>query len=200
MQIIQDVWADGNVDLKEWNKSFSTQYAIVCVKDYLIVGFGDIDKISYKSDDVTKLVYINLTDQSFANKCIEEFVIENAARISDELLKKEGKISRLFIEYFYDGEAVDYAAKIGYQSDMQEIIDSYDGDLDAINCSGDYPMENRVECDNATLAVMLMCSDCNIRGDIFRNICNLMTEKIRNTVLDKLDKTEDFKFIDAEYD
>lgn len=42
-----DVWADGNVDLKEWNKSFSTQYAIVCVKDYLIVGFGDIDKTGY---------------------------------------------------------------------------------------------------------------------------------------------------------
>lgn len=42
-----DVWADGNVNLKEWDKSFSACYTIVCVKDDIIVGFGDIDKTGY---------------------------------------------------------------------------------------------------------------------------------------------------------
>lgn len=42
-----DVWATGNVDLKEWDKSFSAHYTIVCVKNDIIVGFGDIDKAGY---------------------------------------------------------------------------------------------------------------------------------------------------------
>lgn len=42
-----DVWANGNVNLKEWDKSFSVHYTIVCIKDNIIVGFGDIDKTGY---------------------------------------------------------------------------------------------------------------------------------------------------------
>lgn len=42
-----DVWANGNVNLKEWDKSFSAHYTIVCIKDDIIVGFGDIDKTGY---------------------------------------------------------------------------------------------------------------------------------------------------------
>lgn len=42
-----DVWANGNVNLKEWDKSFSEHYTIVCIKDDAIVGFGDIDKTGY---------------------------------------------------------------------------------------------------------------------------------------------------------
>ena len=42
-----DVLATGNVDLKEWDKSFSAHYTIVCVKNDIIVGFGDIDKAGY---------------------------------------------------------------------------------------------------------------------------------------------------------
>ena len=42
-----DVWADGNVNLKEWDKSFLAHDTIVCIKDDTIVGFGDIDKTGY---------------------------------------------------------------------------------------------------------------------------------------------------------
>ena len=42
-----DAWADGNVDLKEWNKSFIAHYTVVCMKDHFIVGFGDIDQTGY---------------------------------------------------------------------------------------------------------------------------------------------------------
>lgn len=42
-----DAWADGNVDLKEWDKSFTEHYTIVCIKDDIIVGFGDIDTTGY---------------------------------------------------------------------------------------------------------------------------------------------------------
>lgn len=42
-----DVWANGNVNTKEWDKSLSANYTIVCVKDDIIVGFGDIDQTGY---------------------------------------------------------------------------------------------------------------------------------------------------------
>lgn len=42
-----DAWADGNVNLKEWDKSFLEHDTLVCIKDERIVGFGDIDETGY---------------------------------------------------------------------------------------------------------------------------------------------------------
>ncbi|MGN0142285.1 MAG: GNAT family N-acetyltransferase [Roseburia sp.] len=42
-----DVWATGNVNLKNWDKSFLEHYTIVAIEDEIIVGFGDIDKTGY---------------------------------------------------------------------------------------------------------------------------------------------------------
>lgn len=41
------VWATGNVNLNEWDKSFLEHFTIVAVKNEIIVGFGDIDKTGY---------------------------------------------------------------------------------------------------------------------------------------------------------
>lgn len=42
-----NVWASGNVNQAEWNKSLSDHYTVVAVKENCIVGFGDIDKTGY---------------------------------------------------------------------------------------------------------------------------------------------------------
>ena len=42
-----NVWATGNVDLDEWNRSFLKHKTIVARADGNIVGFGDIDKTGY---------------------------------------------------------------------------------------------------------------------------------------------------------
>ena len=42
-----NVWATGNIDLIEWNKSLSERYTVVAVEKNNIVGFGDIDKTGY---------------------------------------------------------------------------------------------------------------------------------------------------------
>lgn len=42
-----NVWATGNVDLDEWNRSFLKHKTIVAIADGKIVGFGDIDKTGY---------------------------------------------------------------------------------------------------------------------------------------------------------
>lgn len=42
-----NAWADGHVDLKEWNQSFLNHHTVVALEDQQIVGFGDIDKSGY---------------------------------------------------------------------------------------------------------------------------------------------------------
>lgn len=46
-QVQLDVWATGNVDLEDWNKSFLEHYTLVALDNNKIVGFGDIDKSGY---------------------------------------------------------------------------------------------------------------------------------------------------------
>lgn len=42
-----NVWASGNVDSEEWNKSLLKHFTVVAAEDDIIIGFGDIDKSGY---------------------------------------------------------------------------------------------------------------------------------------------------------
>lgn len=42
-----NVWATGNLNIDEWDKSFMEHYTIVAVDDDIIVGFGDMDSSGY---------------------------------------------------------------------------------------------------------------------------------------------------------
>ena len=42
-----NVWATGNVDIAEWNRSLSEHFSLVAIKSGIIAGFGDIDKTGY---------------------------------------------------------------------------------------------------------------------------------------------------------
>lgn len=52
-----DVWASGQEDLKEWNRSLQEHFSIVAVDDDMIVGFGDIDKSGYLDRLYVRLGY-----------------------------------------------------------------------------------------------------------------------------------------------
>lgn len=42
-----NVWATGQVDVDDWDRSFREHYSVVAVEDGHIVGFGDIDRTGY---------------------------------------------------------------------------------------------------------------------------------------------------------
>lgn len=42
-----NAWADGNVDLKQWNRSFLEHVTVVTEENGKITGFGDMDKTGY---------------------------------------------------------------------------------------------------------------------------------------------------------
>ena len=161
---------------------------------------GVIKHIELKREKRTELVYINFKDNEHAKENIWQYSCFWADRISEKILERKEKISRLFIEHFYDGQAVDFAAKTGTPEDMQNIFAQYGDGSDAIDNSGDYPFENRIEADNDTLRIMLSCTDNGFDCELYGFSVYVMTERIKENILEKLDKTDDFKFLDAEYD
>lgn len=42
-----DAWADGNVDISAWDRSFSEHYTVIAEENGVIVGFGDITVDGY---------------------------------------------------------------------------------------------------------------------------------------------------------
>ena len=42
-----DAWADGQVDLNAWDRSFRAHFTAVAVECGIITGFGDIDRTGY---------------------------------------------------------------------------------------------------------------------------------------------------------
>ncbi len=42
-----NVWATGNIDIDEWNKSFFNNYTLIAEENGIIIGFGDIDDEGY---------------------------------------------------------------------------------------------------------------------------------------------------------
>jgi len=161
---------------------------------------GQLEYIEITCGDMVKLVYIRFADDEAAKGMVWDFANYHADKIADAIISRKQKLARLFIEYFYDGEAVDFSAKPATSADVQAVIDSYDGSLDAIDNCGDYPLDNRISCDNDTLKIMLSCTSPEFSTDLFGFAVYVMTNRIRDRVLDVIDKTEDFKFIAGMYD
>ncbi|MDE7138373.1 MAG: hypothetical protein K2O29_07960, partial [Ruminococcus sp.] len=51
-----------------------------------------------------------------------------------------------------------------------------------------------------TLRVMLLCTDENFAGDLYGFAVYVITNRIKENVLDKIDRTDDFKLILKEHD
>ena len=70
-----NVWATGQVDLKNWNLSLQEHYSIVVVENDVIVGFGDIDKTGYLD---RLFVHVNYQGKGIACAIcdqLEQFVV-----------------------------------------------------------------------------------------------------------------------------
>ncbi|MCR4646956.1 MAG: hypothetical protein K5695_16380 [Oscillospiraceae bacterium] len=159
-----------------------------------------------KGEDVT-LVYLHYLDENDARAEVLDFAEQSAAQIADALLQCHEKVFRLFIEYFYDGESFDYAAKIATEADRQTLLANVSERAKKrmndpkfvqmlLNNSGDYPYENRVPCDTYTIGIMLQCAPCDLFGFVIQE----MTERIKAQVVPQLNKSDDFRLIVSEYD
>ncbi|MDE7398779.1 MAG: hypothetical protein K2N06_04535 [Oscillospiraceae bacterium] len=173
------------------------------VKDTLVVAYDgndELERIELSDKNKTRLVYIRYVNMKDSRDSVLKFIRKQAKRLSHEIMKRNEMLSRIFIESFYDGDAVDIAVKTATPEEMKAVIDENGGDTESADYSGNFPVESRIEIDRETLRVMLLCTSEDYRDTLF-SVCAVdVKEYIEKHVLDNIDKTEDFKFICEAYD
>lgn len=153
---------------------------------------GKLRRLMVDINGKETLLYIGYESAQDAETEITAFAKRNAEHIIEQISACKEKAARLFVEYFNDGEYLDYHVKIGTQAEMKSLP------RECVDYCGDYSAEI-IKGDNDTLKVMVCCAD-NDEYDYFMLAVDIMNDIIREKALPLLDKTTDFKLICAEYD
>jgi len=161
---------------------------------------GELDKVELAQTECTRLIYIRFKNNKASEKAVLEFVQEQADKMSAEIIGRKQKLARLFFGTFYDGEAVEIVVMPAAAEEVKAVIDEYDGQLDAIDNCGNYPIGNMIMLDNELLGVMLMCTNCDFQSKLFDMAVTTVRERIKKRISNQIDKTDDFKFISEEGD
>ncbi|GAA0125631.1 GNAT family N-acetyltransferase [Clostridium sp. CTA-19] len=100
-----NVWATGNIDIVQWNKSFLNNYTLVAEENNIIIGFGDINKEGYLDRLYVHKDYQNLgiatalcdrLEKRYSVRHIithssitaKQFVERNGVQLSNYIMKK----------------------------------------------------------------------------------------------------------------
>ena len=158
---------------------------------------GMLQKITAMRKGRETLLYIRYENVEHAKQEIRSFAVRNADAIVEQIRQCTDVVARLFIDYYCDGDNMDYHAVIGTAEQMEAVRRKY-RDEDACDNSGDYPSEY-IEGDNRMLIAMVRCAEGH-PSENFQYAVEIMSEHIEKHALAALRKTEDFKFICAEYD
>ncbi len=156
---------------------------------------GMLSKVTATLNGREALLYIYYKDSEHARQEIHKFAIQNAGAIMEQIQQCTDALARLFIEYYSDSEYMDYHAKIATAAQVELIKQQYHSE-DSCDNAGNYPSEN-IEGDNNMLITMVRCTDCP--SETFQYVVEIMSKYIEEALV-TLNKTENFKYICAEYD
>ena len=158
---------------------------------------GILQKITAVLKDRETLLYIRYENEEDAKEKIRRFAIRNADTIIEQIQQCIDVVARLFIDYYCDGDNMDYHAVIGTAAQM-ETVKQNGHYKDSCDYSGNYSSEN-IEGDNRMLITIVRCAEGH-PSENFQYAVEIMSKHIEKYALAALCKTEDFKFICAEYD
>lgn len=154
--------------------------------------------ITVNRNDNDELLYIHYGSIEETKKELEHFAKENAQCILDKISMCKDTVSRLFIEYFNDGEYMDFHAKLGTEAEKTALEKQYPEYADIADSCGDYSSEI-LDGDNNRLKVMILCGD-NEDFNCFTYVVDIMAKFIEKQAPALLNKAEDFKYLCCEYD
>ena len=158
---------------------------------------GILQKITAVLKGRETLLYIRYENEEDAKEKIRRFAIRNADTIIEQIQQCIDVVARLFIDYYCDGDNMDYHAVIGTAAQMETVRQKGHYE-DSCDYSGNYSSEN-IEGDNRMLITMVRCAEGH-PSENFQYAVEIMSKHIEKYALAALCKTEDFKFICAEYD
>ena len=162
---------------------------------------GVLKNVGISGDDSRRFLYLRIDDPQAAENLIRCCAGKSGSNIAAELLKRSGRVRRLFSEYAWDGNFFDYHVIYATEDDVCKVFDrgaaEYGGDI--IDNGGEYSHDDTVSCDTERLAVILSCIPDDFDYGFFRIAVNVMDKYVRG-VIPQLDRTDDFKFISEQYD
>ena len=158
---------------------------------------GMLQKITAMLRGRETLLYIRYENEEDAKEKIRRFAIRNANAMIEQIQQCTDVMARLFIDYYCDGDNMDYHAVIGTADQVEAVRQKYH-DEDSCDCAGNYPSEN-IEGDNRMLITMVRCAPGH-PGENFRYAEEIMSKYIEEHALSAINRTVDFKYICAEYD
>ena len=185
------------VEGREMNRYSVPEDELIRTLHAVYDGDGNLQNITAVLNGRETLLYIRYEDDEHARREIRDFAVRNADAIVEQIQQCTDVVARLFIEYYSDSEYMDYHAKIGTAAQREMLRQKY-RDEDSCDNAGNYPAEN-IEGDNSMLITMVRCAE-GYPPETFQYAVEIMSKHIEEHALAALNKTEDFKFICAEYD
>ena len=160
---------------------------------------GRLEKITAHIKNKDMLLYIYYENSEAAKQEIQKFALETADAMLAEIRKCKEEVSRLFVEYFEDGEAMDFHAGIGTRAEKNALEQKYPQWKEDIgdnfgNYSADY-----IDGDNDGLYTRVKCAGSK-NMDFFYYAVEIMEKHIEENASAFLNRTEDFRFISEQYD
>lgn len=157
---------------------------------------GIIKYMELYRNNSKELMYINFHDYEHAKETIYQYSCYWGDRISEKIIERKEKVSRLFIDYMYDYDLLDFSVNAYTPEDVQKVIEhcNYTGAEDN-TCV--YCHDNDITPDIKTLRIMLFCIDYKFCDELYEFAMSVMIQRIKKNT-DKIDKSEDFKFIAEE--
>lgn len=108
---------------------------------------GTLQKITAVLKGRETLLYIRYESVEDAKEKIRRFAIRNADTIIEQIQQCKDVVARLFIDYYCDGDNMDYHAVIGTAAQM-EAVRQKGHYKDSCDYSGNYSSENTSVCKN----------------------------------------------------
>lgn len=176
---------------------------------------GVIKHIELHRENRIELIYIYFKNNEHAKENIWQYSCYWGDWISERILERKEKISRLFIDYSDDYFSANFLVNTYTPEDVRQVIGDYNKYIESkvekyrkrcnypvADFSGNYRNypNDSITPDIETLRIMLMCTNPDFANELYGFARYVMTEKIKNNILDKIDKTDDFKFKSAQYD
>lgn len=185
-------WYDGMAyEIPEYNILVDNNFYNLSLEEFerTLTAFYDINgilkRVEMEHGGRKKLVYVRFDSQHEAEQSILECAEKSIENIIVKLTEYK-QISRLFMDYYSDNSTL-----IIKKATSQEVaeIEMYKDN------SGEYSTENCMEWDDAIDVMIRCCENCNMFDTAVKFVEKYIIEN-----LDRLDRTEDFKFISEEFD
>lgn len=166
---------------------------------------GHIEKITVKDEDNNAEIpiYIFFPDIEAAKEAMKEYALKISDDFSKKILLVKDPIARLFFDYFYDGGGIDFQVIAVTDKQRRTKEAEYPQYPDIADNSGDF-QEYAIEMEDSGeyMRTIIICTNNLDNGEdsLFYFAAEFIENEIKENVLDKISKTDDFKFISGEYD